>query len=249
MTNPQQAECPTCGNTDTKNGFFTCAHASSSVPTSTMVTVGDVMHTDSPKDREPGIEEKCEHCGHRYDWHRGSGWCNAQRYGAGHCPCNEFLAPTAPIEAQEAKFYNMGEVHLCRNCNGMKHLNTSGLCGRCAPHPEATQGELRQHNELDSLLTKALMKEHSDDWDMDTVREAALICSNVALAYLTTTATRMAVEARKEVHKSWSIIFGIGYDADQPKEKLAEGIVTLRNKWSRDNAELQAQLKEEGHGA
>lgn len=38
----------------------------------------------------------------------------------------------------------------------------------------------RQHNTLDSLLTAALIKEHPD-WDMETVREAALICSNTLL--------------------------------------------------------------------
>jgi hypothetical protein len=41
--------------------------------------------------------------------------------------------------------------------------------------------ELRKHNELDSMFTAALMKEHADDWSMEVVREAALICSNTLL--------------------------------------------------------------------
>lgn len=49
-------------------------------------------------------------------------------------------------------------------------------------NPKPTDSEqLRQHNEYDSLLTAALMREHSEDWSMETVREAALICSNTML--------------------------------------------------------------------
>lgn len=40
--------------------------------------------------------------------------------------------------------------------------------------------ELRVHNEYDSMLTKVLMEQHLE-WDMETVREAALICSNTLI--------------------------------------------------------------------
>src|ERR1044072_9448952 len=50
------------------------------------------------------------------------------------------------------------------------------------PVPTPVDGGLIMHNSLDSLFTEALMKEHADDWDMETVREAALICSNTLLA-------------------------------------------------------------------
>lgn len=39
---------------------------------------------------------------------------------------------------------------------------------------------LREHNDYDGLVTKALMEEHPE-WDMETVREAALISSNVII--------------------------------------------------------------------
>lgn len=40
--------------------------------------------------------------------------------------------------------------------------------------------EQRQHNDLDDLMTEALMREHPE-WSMETIREAALICSNALL--------------------------------------------------------------------
>lgn len=69
--------------------------------------------------------------------------CHNTRPDYDLCSDPYHVAGTAPIEAQEAKNYNMGEVHLCRNCNGMKHLNTSGLCGRCTPHPDAQEATSR----------------------------------------------------------------------------------------------------------
>ena len=50
--------------------------------------------------------------------------------------------------------------------------------------PPNTGKELREHNEYDELLTQVLMKEHAHDWDMETVREAALICSNTIIPIL-----------------------------------------------------------------
>lgn len=42
----------------------------------------------------PDLSDKCADCGHRYDWHREHGWCNAQKYSqTGHCPCYEFKPP------------------------------------------------------------------------------------------------------------------------------------------------------------
>lgn len=39
------------------------------------------------------LDDMCAECGHRYDWHREHGWCNARKYSqAGHCPCYEFKA-------------------------------------------------------------------------------------------------------------------------------------------------------------
>ena len=48
------------------------------------------------------------------------------------------------------------------------------------PTIPAEDGEIREHNELDRLMTAALMREHSE-WDMEIVREASLICSNALL--------------------------------------------------------------------
>jgi len=42
---------------------------------------------------------------------------------------------------------------------------------------------------------------------------------------------------KREVHQSWSIVFGIGYDPDNID--LPKNIQTLRSKWSTDNAALQ----------
>ena len=40
--------------------------------------------------------------------------------------------------------------------------------------------DMLTHNRLDSFFTEALMK-NKPDWDMETVRTAALICSNALL--------------------------------------------------------------------
>lgn len=43
---------------------------------------------------------------------------------------------------------------------------------------------VRKHNDYDSLLSSALQKEHPD-WSQETIREAALICSNTILPLFT----------------------------------------------------------------
>jgi hypothetical protein len=47
--------------------------------------------------------------------------------------------------------------------------------------PNKDSAKLREHNSLDGLFTKVLMEQHAHDWSMETVREAALICSNALL--------------------------------------------------------------------
>jgi hypothetical protein len=54
--------------------------------------------------------------------------------------------------------------------------------------------ELREHNKYDALVTQALMEQHSDDWDMETIREAALIATNTILKIIPVMYTRKELE-------------------------------------------------------
>ena len=60
-------------------------------------------------------------------------------------------------------------------------------------------------------------------------------------SYLETVVAAAEIVARKAEHQSWSIVYGIGYDPDNIE--LSKNITTLREKWSRDELEINALLQ------
>lgn len=57
--------------------------------------------------------------------------------------------------------------------------------------------ELREHNTYDSELTKILMREHPER-DMETTREAALVCSNTMIKLMS---SQLPTDLRKQLYK------------------------------------------------
>jgi hypothetical protein len=54
------------------------------------------------------------------------------------------------------------------------------LCTPCTDELRRRQ-QVVKHDEMVESMTRALMEVHHDDWDMETVREAAHICAQVAI--------------------------------------------------------------------
>lgn len=64
------------------------------------------------------------------------------------------------------------------------------------------KADLRRHNDYDELVTQALMREHSEDWSMETIREAALIATNTMLPLIKS----YGIQQRIEEHDKWKSV-------------------------------------------
>jgi hypothetical protein len=136
-------------------------------------------------------QAECPRCDHR---DIGGGKCEVTLAGARICWCRHSFH-SAPIEALEA--YNMDEVDLCKGCNTAKHVNADGLCGRCAPHPEATPDD-ELESFLRSEISHSMEKAHiAHQLENEWSPEMNLLVSRLMEKYRawhTQTAARMAVE-------------------------------------------------------
>ena len=81
---------------------------------------------------------------------------------------------------------------------------------------------LRTHNEYDSIFTSALMNQHPE-WDMETVREAALICSNTMKPLIQQEANRQKLELLDRLERgAWSSYMSGGDPVILPRDIEAQ---------------------------
>lgn len=92
-----------------------------------------------------------------------------------------------------------------------------------AGRPAKATEELRKHNDYDELVTKALMREHSDDWSMETIREAALIATNTMLPLI----KNYGIQQRIEELEKLSPVKRYGMNYQESLETI-EGEVDMR---------------------
>ena len=85
--------------------------------------------------------------------------------------------------------------------------------------PESTNDELREHNEYDGAVTEALMREHSEDWDMETIREAVLIATNTMLPIIHQHTEQVVLEAREETAIRF---YRLSEDLRRARERIAQ---------------------------
>jgi hypothetical protein len=69
----------------------------------------------------------------------------------------------------------------CEKCGKRPHAwftDEGYLCGPCRDDLNRRQRE-QAHADLIESMRKALMEAHAEDWDMDSISEAAHICAGV----------------------------------------------------------------------
>lgn len=122
------------------------------------------------------------------------------------------------------------------------------------PNNSSSMEELREHNTYDSELTKILMREHPER-DMETTREAALVCSNTMIKLMS---SQLPTDLRKQLYKKLDRYarkiavsgINIGYNTtaqEYVSQLLNELEVAITHHTQQSNKELIAKLLENQH--
>lgn len=114
------------------------------------------------------------------------------------------------------------------------------------PQPAVGDEELRQNIKFEvlvPLVSDIVIKRQEEQGSLRKEDESPRYNAAVdqIMALLTQATKRAELEGRIKQHQSWSIVYGIGYDPDN--HHLPRNINALRAKWSKDELDINAQLR------